>query len=79
MRRLVWAFAGDTKHIVGNLMSRLKYNSLTFKTFNLYTLPVNRLHLGFVWWYIVSFLYKFSNMDTITKPSFLLELSKQSN
>ena len=26
MRSLVWAFAGRTYHIVGNLMSRLKYN-----------------------------------------------------
>ena len=25
MRRLVWAFAGRTYHIVGNLMPRLKY------------------------------------------------------
>ena len=25
MRRLIWAFAGRTYHIVGNLMSRLKY------------------------------------------------------
>ena len=25
MRRLVWAFAGRTYHIVGNLMSRLNY------------------------------------------------------
>ena len=25
MRRLIWGFAGRTYHIVGNLMSRLKY------------------------------------------------------
>ena len=25
MRRLIWGFAGRTYHIVGNLMSRLKF------------------------------------------------------
>ena len=33
MRRLIWGFAGDTYHIVGNLMSRLKCNQLDMNEF----------------------------------------------
>ena len=30
MRMLIWGFAGRTYHIVGNLMSQLKYNKVEF-------------------------------------------------